>query len=58
MIHSFIGLREASRIYHISSRTLLNAVHTGELKAYKPGGRRLSIRCTDIETWIMSKPAQ
>jgi len=55
---AFIGLREAAKSYHISTKTLLEAIHNGELKAYTPGGRRLSIRCTDIETWIMSKPAR
>jgi len=58
MIPSFIGLREAAKIYHVSTRTLLASVHNGELKAYRPGGRRLSIRCTDIENWIMSKPVR
>lgn len=58
MTPSFIGLRESASSYHISTRTLLTAIHTNELKAYRPGGRRLSIRVTELENWIMSKPVR
>lgn len=57
MSPNFIGLRDAAVAYHISRQTLLNAIHSGSLKAYKPGGRRLTVRISDLENWIMTKPA-
>lgn len=57
MSPNFIGLRDAAATYHISRQTLLNAIHVGSLKAYKPGGRRLTVRISDLEAWIMTKPA-
>ena len=54
---TFTGVKEASKEYHISSHTILDAVHKRELKAYKPGGRRLSLKIVDIENWIMTKSA-
>lgn len=54
---NFIGLREAAAAYHISRQAILNAIHNGELKAYKPCGRRYTVRIADFEAWIMTKPA-
>lgn len=55
--YGWLGVREAANLYRISKDTILAAIHKGDLKAYKPGGRRLIFKQIDFDTWIMSKPA-
>lgn len=53
----FIGIRTAATEYHISRGQIYKAIKTNQLKAYKPGGRRLLVKREDFESWIENYPA-
>jgi len=44
--------------YHIGKCIFYDAIHSGELKAYKPNKRDYLLKSTEIEAWIESKEAQ
>lgn len=54
---NFLKVKEAVAYYGIGKDNFYNAIHKGELKAYKPNGRDFLLKVTDIEAWIESKPA-
>lgn len=57
MQKNFIKIKEASIVYGIGRNLLYEAIHNGELKAYKPNGRDYLLKVSEIENWIESKPA-
>ena len=56
-MQNFIKVREAAKLYGIGRNLLYDAIHNGELRAYKPNGRDFLLKVTEIEQWIESKPA-
>jgi len=54
-VKSFIKVKEANMIYGIGLHTLYNAIHSGELKAYRPNCRDFLIKVSELEAWIESK---
>lgn len=54
---TFLKIKEAATIYGIGRTLLYEAIHKGELKAYKPNGRDFLLKAIEIEKWIESKPA-
>ena len=57
-LKSFIKIKEAVKLYGIGKDVFYRAIHSGELKAYKPNGRDFLLKVIEIEQWIESKPAQ
>lgn len=53
---SFIKIKEAVKLYGIGKDVFYRAIHSGELKAYKPNGRDFLLKVIEIEQWIESKP--
>lgn len=56
-LKNFLKLKEASEYYGIGLSTLYNAIHSGELKAYKPNKRDFILKASEIEAWILTKEA-
>lgn len=57
MKKTFIKIREAVQLFGIGKNNFYNAIHTGELKAYRPNGRDYLLKVIEIEKWIESKIA-
>ena len=55
---TFMKIKEASEFFSIGRDVLYNAIHNGELRAYKPNGRDFLLKVSEIEEWIQSKPAK
>lgn len=53
----FIKVREAVKTYEIGKNVFYRAIHSKELKAYKPNGRDYLLKVSEIEQWIESKTA-
>lgn len=49
---SFIKVREAVQLFGIGKNNFYNAIHSGELKAYKPNGRDFLLKVSEVEKWI------
>jgi len=45
-----------TKIAGIGKDVFYRAIHSGELKAYKPNGRDFLLKVIEIEQWIESKP--
>lgn len=56
VMKNFIKVREAVEVYGIGKDNFYNAIHSGDLRAYKPNGRDFLLKVTEIEQWIESKP--
>ena len=54
----FMKVRMAVEKYHIGKCVFYDAIHKGELRAYKPNKRDYLLKSTEIEAWIESKEAQ
>lgn len=54
---TFIKIKEAVELYGIGKNIFYNAIHSGELKAYRPNGRDFLLKVSEIERWIESKIA-
>ncbi len=52
IMQTFLKIREASKLYGIGRDCLYNAIHKGELQAYKPNGRDFLIKVSELEAWI------
>lgn len=52
---SFIKIKEAVEYYSVGKDVFYNAIHAGELKAYKPNCRDFLLKVTEIEQWIETK---
>ncbi len=52
---SFIKIKEAVNYYGIGQNIFYQAIHSGELKAYKPNCRDFLLKVSEIEQWIESK---
>jgi len=52
---NFLTIKEAVHQYSIGKNTFYDAIHNGELKAYKPNKRDYLLKVTEIEAWIESK---
>ena len=52
---NFIKIREAVGQYGIGKDNFYNAIHSGELRAYKPNRRDFLLKISEIEKWIESK---
>lgn len=50
-------VKEASKYFSIGRYSLYKAIHSGELKAYKPNGRDFWLKVSEIEEWIKTKAA-
>ncbi len=48
----YLSLSEAARAYRIHASTLSGAIRRGELRAARPGRRKLKIRPVDVADWI------
>jgi excisionase family DNA binding protein len=51
----FVKVKEAAKLYGIGRDTFYKAIHSGELKAYKPNCRDFILKVTEIEEWIETK---
>lgn len=51
----FVKVKEAALIYGIGKDTFYKAIHSKELKSYKPNGRDYLLKTSEIEQWIESK---
>ena len=56
MQKTFLKVHEANKQYGIGLHTLRGAIHSKELKAYRPNKRDYLIKVTELEAWIQSKP--
>ena len=54
---TFLKVKEVAREYGIGRNLLYNAIHSKELKAYKPNSRDFLLKVTEIEDWIQTKTA-
>ena len=54
---TFLKIKEAVQFYGIGREVFYKAIHSGELKAYKPNGRDFLLKVLEVEKWIESKPA-
>ena len=54
----FMKVRMAVEKYHIGKGVFYDAIHKGELRAYKPNKRDYLLKSTEIEAWIESKVAR
>ncbi len=54
---TFMKIREAAKFFSIGKWTLYRAIHSGELRAYKPNGRDFLLKVSEIEEWIKTKAA-
>jgi excisionase family DNA binding protein len=54
---TFLKIKEVAELYGIGRTLLYEAIHKGELKAYKPNGRDFILKVEELEKWIESKPA-
>lgn len=52
---TFMKIREAAKFFSIGKWTLYRAIHSGELRAYKPNGRDFLLKVSEIEEWIKTK---
>ena len=52
---NFLTIKEAVHQYSIGKNTFYDAIHKGELKAYKPNCRDFLLKATEIEEWIEGK---
>lgn len=52
---SFIKIKDAVEFYGLGKDVFYNAIHGGELKAYKPNCRDFLLKVTEIEKWIETK---
>lgn len=52
---TFLKVKEAVKFYGIGQNIFYDAIHNGELKAYKPNNRDFLLKVTEIESWIESK---
>lgn len=50
-------VKEASKYFSIGRYSLYKAIHSGELRAYKPNGRDFLLKVSEIEEWIKTKTA-
>lgn len=53
----FLKVKEAVETYEIGKNVFYRAIHSGDLKAYKPNGRDFLLKVSEIEQWIESKSA-
>lgn len=51
----FMKVRMAVEKYHIGKCIFYDAIHNGELKAYKPNCRDFLLKVSEVEDWIMTK---
>ena len=51
----FVKVGAAVEKYHIGKCVFYDAIHSGELRAYKPNRRDYLLKSTEIEAWIESK---
>lgn len=56
MYRTFLKVKEVMKTYNIGRDTIYNAIHCGELRAYKPNRRDFLIKISELEEWIQSKP--
>jgi len=56
MYRTFLKVKEVMETYNIGRDTIYNAIHRGELRAYKPNRRDFLIKISELEEWIQSKP--
>ena len=54
---TFMKIREAAKFFSIGKWTLYKAIHSGELRAYKPNGRDFLLKVSETEEWIKTKAA-
>ena len=52
IIKTFLKVREAVELYGVGRNCIYNAIHRGELRAYKPNGRDYLHKTSEIEAWI------
>lgn len=50
-------VKEVSKYFSIGRYSLYKAIHSGELRAYKPNGRDFLLKVSEIEEWIKTKAA-
>jgi excisionase family DNA binding protein len=48
-------VREASVYFSIGKNIFYEAIHSGEIRAYKPNGRDFLLKVSEIEAWIECK---
>ena len=54
-IKSFMKIKETEEYFSVGRYSLYNAIHLGELRAYKPNGRDFLLKVVEVEKWIESK---
>ena len=54
---TFMKIKEAEEYFSIGRFSLYNAIHLGELRAYKPNSRDFLLKVSEVEKWIESKIA-
>ena len=52
MQKTFLKVKEAASVYGVGRNCIYNAIHRGELRAYKPNGRDYLLKTSEIEAWI------
>lgn len=52
MQKTFLKVKEAASVYDVGRNCIYNAIHRGELRAYKPNGRDFLIKASELEKWI------
>jgi len=50
-----LDVRAAAAFLKVKPGTIYNLVFYGELKAYKPGGKKLLFKMTDLEAYAFKK---
>lgn len=55
---SYLSLDEASQYLGISKNTLYDYSQKGVIPHYKPRGRKLYFKASDLENFIINKPTQ
>lgn len=56
-VKTFMKIKDAAKFFSIGKWTLYRAIHSGELRAYKPNGRDFLLKVSEIEEWIKTKAA-
>lgn len=52
---TFMKIREVVEFFGIGKNVFYKAIHSGELRAYKPNGRDFLLKVVEVEQWIESK---
>lgn len=55
MVKPFMKVKEAASVYNVGTTRLYAAIHSKELRAYKPNCRDFLLKASEIEAWIESK---